>query len=167
MPPYLILGGKNMSDSNIQIKSKSLYTISVNGIEDLIKLDLTDMSLPAKFLDMLQKVELKQKDYDDKITEIQAREDKIIYGSLSQNNLDCLNALNDMCNELRKEVDKFLGKGVCEAIFGEVNTYSMFEDLFEAIQPELEKAFKKGNMTLENMKKAVVDKYKPQESVLK
>ena len=156
-----------MSDGNIQIKSKSLYTITVNGVEDLIKLDLTDMSLPAKLVDVLQKVEQKQKDYEDKIKEINAREDKVIYQNLTQNSLDCLNALNDMCNELRKEVDKFLGKGVCDAIFGEVNTYNMFNDLFEAIQPELEKAFKKGNMTLENMKKSLVDKYKPTESVLK
>jgi hypothetical protein len=43
----------------------------------------------------------------------------------------------------------------------------MFNDLFEVIQPELEKAFKKGNMTLENMKKSLVEKYKPTESVLK
>lgn len=167
MLPCLILGGYNMSDANIQIKSKSLYTITVNGVEDLIKLDLTDMSLPAKLIDLLQKVETRQQEYVDKIKEIQAREDKLIYGNLTQNSLDCLNALNDMCNELRKEVDKFLGKGVCEAIFGEVNTYSMFSDLFEGIQPELEKAFKKGNMSLENMKKAVVDKYKPNESVLR
>ena len=98
-----------MSDGNIQIKSKSLYTITVNGVEDLIKLDLTDMSLPAKLVDVLQKVEQKQKGYEDKIKEINAREDKVIYQNLTQNSLDCLNALNDMCNELRKEVDKFLG----------------------------------------------------------
>jgi hypothetical protein len=79
MLPYLILGGYNMSDGNIQIKSKSLYTITVNGVEDLIKLDLTDMSLPAKLVDVLQKVEQKQKDYEDKIKELNAREDKVIY----------------------------------------------------------------------------------------
>lgn len=157
-----------MSDASIEIKSKSLYTITVNGIPDLIKLDLTDMGLPAKLINIQQKIMEKEKDYQDKITEITSREDKTLESGITQNTLDCLNALNDVCNELRVEVDKFLGKGVCQAIFGDINTINMFNDLFEAITPELEKAMKKGNMSLEGMRKGLIEKYKPQdESVLK
>lgn len=157
-----------MSDANIEVKSKSLYTITVNGIPDLIKLDLTDMGLPAKVIDIQQKIKDREEKYQKKIEEITAREDKTLESGITQNTLECLNALNDMCNELRVEVDRFLGKGVCQAIFGDANTLNMFSDLFEAIQPELEKAMAKGDMTLDKMKKSLVEKYKPQdESVLK
>lgn len=157
-----------MSDASIEIKSKSLYTITVNGIPDLIKLDITDVSLPAKYLDIKQKVQERLEQFDKEVEEICKHEDKEFESGITQNYLDGLNALNEMCNDLREQVDRFLGKGVCQAIFGDVNTYNMFNDLFTAINPELEKAFKKGNMSLEGMRKGLIEKYKPQdESVLK
>ena len=145
-----------MSNGSIEVRNESVYTISVNGIEDLIKLDLTDLSLPAKLMDLSQKCT----EADEKL-----RQKMEALGEIDTNNTDqiaeVLSIINDECNELRKIVDAFLGKGVCQAIFGDTNYFNMFTDLFEALKPEFEKAIEKGNLSMEKMQKSLGDKYKP------
>ena len=146
-----------MSDGKIQVKNEALYTITVNGIEDLIKLDLTDLSLPAKIMDLIDRCEKQDKIVEEKINEL-VKGKKTIKDNETM--VAITKIMNQECNELRKIVDEFLGEGVCMAIFGETNYINMFTDLFDALKPELNKAIKKGNMSIEKMQKTLGNKYK-------
>ena len=41
--------------------------------------------------------------------------------------------------EMRAAMDCFLGDGACQKIFGDRNYLEMFNDLFDALKPHLEK----------------------------
>ena len=56
---------------------------------------------------------------------------------------------------MREAMDKFLGKGGCQKVFGDTNYIGMYDDLFEALKPELDKM----NIKMESFTNRIISKY--------
>ena len=56
---------------------------------------------------------------------------------------------------MRSVMDEFLGKDACQKIFGDSNYITMFEDLFEQLEPH----FINLKFNAEKLKDEIVNKY--------
>ena len=63
-------------------------------------------------------------------------------------------------NTLRTILDKFLGKGTCQAIFGDYNDKEMFADFLEGLMPEFEKM----GVKIQDIQKTMYKKYAPKKN---
>lgn len=146
----------------IRVKGKREIEIEVNDKGETIKIDLDDTRLVGKFLNMLKDIEEKQEEFEKRAEEIVNREDKVLEGfenspvPVTQNFVDYVKILEDFCNLGRGYIDDMFGQGASLKVFGERNNPDMFGDFFNQIQP----FFEKSGLTVQNMKKDLVEKYK-------
>lgn len=145
----------------LRIENKEAYVIEVNDNGDTITLDLKDVSLPIKLMNMMKDIQEKEKEFNERMLEIMQRPDEVIeeeiYGlNVTRNFIDYNIECEKFCNVCRGYIDNIFGKGSAMKIFGEKNNPDMFGDFFDAIQPHIEKA----GMTLLQNKKKLVKKYK-------
>ena len=160
-----------MSNS-MRVESPNEYVIEVNDNGDTISFDLTDINLSKKAFRMYEQLNEITVKYEKLVNNIEARPDKP-YRSISmvneetgetedrvlftQNQYDSMELTGKFFTEARAALDSFLGEGACTKIFGEKNYYTMFNDLFEQLQPH----FKKMGVNADNFRKSISDKYSP------
>lgn len=150
-----------MANSSIQIINKNIYTIDIKDEEDNIihtlKFHLNDANFPIKMMELYDKANKELKDLEVKEEELRQ---KIIAEGLKEvpeiENVTAENIKNtDMelspatrefymmeakgYERLREILDEFLGKGTCQAIFGDYNDKDLFADFLEGLLPEFEK----------------------------
>ena len=146
----------------IRVKGKRAFEIEVNDKGETIKIDLDNTRLVGKLLNMLKDIEIKQKEFEERAEELTKREDKILEGfedspvPVTQNFVDYIKLNDDFCNICRGYIDDLFGKGSSDKIFGDINNIDMFEDFIVQLEPYLTK----NGMTVKNMKKDLVKKYK-------
>ena len=126
--------------NSIRIEKKDIYTIEVNDLGETIEFDLVDIELPFKCERALAEVNRIYKDLQGKLVIIEKREDHKLNGEImTANEKAKLEAHKNAYKEMRVVVDAFLGAGACQKIFGDRNYLEMFNDLYEALKPHLEK----------------------------
>ena len=125
---------------SIRIAKRDVYTIEVNDNGDTIEFDLVDIELPFKCERALSEVNRIHKDLKAKLVIIEKQEDHKLKGELmTANEKAKLEAYRKAFKEMRSAMDAFLGEGACQKIFGDRNYVEMYDDLFEALAPHLEK----------------------------
>ena len=71
---------------------------------------------------------------------IEKKEDRKQKGKLMTVNEEArLDAYKKAFKEMRIAMDAFLGDGACQKIFGDRNYVEMYDELFEALAPHMEK----------------------------
>lgn len=126
--------------NSIRIEKRDIYTIEVNDNGDTIEFDLVDIELPFKCERALSEVDRIHKDLKAKLVIIEKQEDHPQKGKLMTANEEArLEAYKKAFKEMRVAMDAFLGEGACQKIFGDRNYLEMYDDLFEALSPHMEK----------------------------
>ena len=126
--------------NSLRIEKRDIYTIEVNDNGDIIEFDLVDIELPFKCERALSEVDRIQKDLKAKLVIIEKKEDRQQKGKLMTVNEEArLEAYKRAFKEMRVAMDAFLGEGACQKIFGDRNYIEMYDDLFEALAPHMEK----------------------------
>lgn len=126
--------------NSLRIEKRDIYTIEVNDNGDTIEFDLVDIELPFKCERALSEVDRIVKDLKAKLVIIEKKEDHPQKGKLMTVNEEArLTAHKKAFEEMRVAMDAFLGEGACQKIFGSRNYIEMYDDLFEALAPHLEK----------------------------
>ena len=143
-----------MMNNKLRIEKKNIYTIEVNDNGDTIEFDLEDIELPLKLNEAFMSVDritnsLKQKEI------AISKKEVIKKGIMTNVEEERIKAYRDAFKEMRKAMDCFLGKGACQKIFGNRNYPDMYDDLFEQLQPHLEKM----KIKSENIAKKIEEKY--------
>lgn len=141
-------------NNKLRIEKKNIYTIEVNDNGDTIEFDLEDIELPLKLNEAFMSVDritnsLKQKEI------AISKKEVIKKGIMTNVEEERIKAYRDAFKEMRKAMDCFLGKGACQKIFGNRNYPDMYDDLFEQLQPHLEKM----KIKSENIAKKIEEKY--------
>ena len=126
--------------NSIRIEKKDIYTIEVNDLGETIEFDLVDIELPFKCERALAEVNRIYKELQGKLVIIEKRKDHKLDGEfMTANEKAKLDAHRATFKEMRVAMDAFLGAGACQKIFGDRNYVEMYDDLFEALAPHLEK----------------------------
>lgn len=147
-----------MSDGKIRVKSSTIYSIEVNDNGDCIYIDTADIGLQAKLVECFEQVEKESTIFSKKEQEIltkiekEERKENELY---TENQKKYIKMQQDFYKKCREIMDKFLGEGACQKIFGDANYPQMFIDLFEQLEPH----FKKMKINREKMQKDLYNKY--------
>lgn len=138
---------------SLRIARKDIYTIEVNDKGETIEFDLVDIELPFKCERAWAEVNRIAKELQAQLVIINKQEDAKQNGKLmTQKEEKTIEAYRKAFKEMRVAMDGFLGEGACQKIFGDRNYLEMFNDLFEALKPHLEKMELTSNGILERIK---------------
>ena len=125
---------------SLRIERKDIYTIEVNDKGETIEFDLVDVELPFKCEKAWAEYDKIAKDLQAQLVIINKQEDRKQKGKLlTLKEEKTLEAYRKAFTEMRVAMDGFLGEGACQKIFGDRNYLEMFNDLFDALKPHLEK----------------------------
>lgn len=150
---------------SLRVAKKDVYIIEVNDAGETIEFDLVDISLPMRFNKAYLEVEKSLRWLEGQI----ALKDKEVsdsekVGLLTKGEEKLLKAWDKAFRDMRKAMDNFLGEGGCQKIFGDRNYLEMWSDLFDALEPHIEKM----GIRNEDIKNRIKAKYSKQdEGVLK
>ena len=146
--------------NSIRIAKRDIYTIEVNDNGDTIEFDLVDIELPFKCERALAEVNRIGKELKAKLVIIEKQEDHQQKGKLMTANEEAkLKAHKEAFAQMRVAMDAFLGEGACQKIFGNRNYIEMYDDLFEALAPHLEKM----NLNSHGIAERIKAKYAPKD----
>ena len=138
---------------SLRIERKDIYTIEVNDKGETIEFDLVDIELPFKCEKAWAEVNRVAKELQAQLVIIGKQEDSKQNGKLmTQKEEKTIEAYRKAFKEMRVAMDGFLGEGACQKIFGDRNYLEMFNDLFEALKPHLEKMELTSNGIFERIK---------------
>lgn len=136
----------------IERDREDLYILEVNDKGETIEFDLTDINLPAKMIKCSENLEKKDKEYHQKILELENQN-----LSNEEKAKKIIEIDEEYCKTMREDFDGFLGEGACQKIFGDRNTYGMYLKLFEQLEPHFEKMIIKSKKAQQRL----IDKYMP------
>lgn len=146
----------------LRVEKKDIYVIEVNDKGETIEFDLADIGLTFKCIKALEEIDKIKKEAKEAEIEIYKKED-ITGEYINSKEYAKIKLLNKMFQDMRKSMDGFLGEGACQKIFGDRNYIEMYDDLFEQLNPHLDKM----KLNIESMKKHISEKYsKTNENVI-
>ena len=138
---------------SLRIERKDIYTIEVNDKGETIEFDLVDVELPIRCEKAWAEHNRIANDLQAQLVIINKQEDRKQKGKLlTLKEEKTIEAYRKAFNEMRVAMDGFLGEGACQKIFGDRNYLEMFNDLFDALKPHLEKMELTSNGILERIK---------------
>ena len=148
----------------LRIHRKDIYEIEVNDNGDTLTFAMGDLQLPFLLNEAYEEISKTQDWLKQKITVINKQKDsKEKNSAMTRNQIAVMNAQKEAFAKMRKAMDKFLGEGGCQKVFGNANYLEMYNDLFE----ELTKKGEDGLSHLDRMKissdsisKRIEEKYK-------
>lgn len=141
--------------NTIRIKNKNEYIIQVNEQGDTISFNLEDPELMLKLDKTYQDIRRIQQTAKAQELVIRKKQDQKTEGMLSQNEKSLAKLAVKMFQNMRKVMDNFLGENACQKIFGNRNYITMYDDLFEQLEPH----FAKMKLNAELFKKQIQQKY--------
>lgn len=150
---------------SLRIEKKDTYIIEVNDAGETIEFDLVDISLPLRFNKAYLEVEKSLRWLEGQIAlKDKEASDSEKVGLLTKGEEKLLKAWDKAFKDMRKAMDNFLGEGGCQKVFGDRNYLEMWSDLFDALEPHIEKM----GIRNEDIKNRIKAKYsKKDEGVLK
>lgn len=126
--------------NKLRVAKKNEYTIEVNDNGDTISFNIEDPTLPLRIEKAHEEINKILDNCKGSILVIEKKKDtKKKNAMLSANEKAVLEIYNNTFTEMRKAMDQILGKGGCRKIFGDTNYLTMFDDLFESLEPHFEK----------------------------
>lgn len=148
----------------LRIHRKDIYEIEVNDNGDTLTFAMGDLQLPFLLNEAYEEISKIQDWFKQKITVINKQQDsKAKNSAMTRNQIAVMNAQKEAFANMRKAMDKFLGEGGCQKVFGDANYLEMYNDLFD----ELTKKGEDGLSHLDRMKissdsisKRIEEKYK-------
>ena len=157
-PLILLYGGKMKSQGSIELKNKNLYRIDIirdgKKTGEQLVFNLADVDLTLKYVEAYEKIDKIENNIKMQEVIISKRQD--VPGKyISKNTRDLHTLYSKSFKEMREAMDKFLGKGGCQKVFGDTNYIGMYDDLFEALKPELDKM----NIKMESFTNRIISKY--------
>lgn len=133
----------------LRIQRKDIYEIEVNDNGDTLVFAMGDLSLPFRLNEAYEEISRIQERLQQKITVINKQQDHRDKNSaMTKNQISIMTAQKEAFADMRKAMDKFLGEGGCQKVFGDANYLEMYNDLFE----ELSKKGEDGLSHLDRMK---------------
>lgn len=147
-----------MSDGKIRVKSETLYEIEVNDNGECIYFDISDIGLQAKLVECFDLVNKETSKFSKKEKELLEKSKKEVEDGkelFSKTDREYIQAQENFYKACREIMDKFLGEGACQKIFGDANYPKMYIDLFEQLEPH----FKQMGLNKEKMQKNLYKKY--------
>jgi hypothetical protein len=152
--------------NKLRVGSQTKYVIEVNDAGESIFFDLADSGLISRMFRMNEELDRITAKYEAEAKAIDARQNEPIIGlddpdgnrvQLTKNQRDGAQLMEQFYKEARTALDAFLGEGACQKIFGSENYLTMFQDLLEQLEPH----FKKMGLNMQQYKKTIAEKYKP------
>lgn len=140
---------------SLRVKNNDIYEIEVNDQGDTITFYLTDIELPLKIERMYQMISEIGQDMKKEVEVTEEDGPGVIDAKKLAENRQVAEAFKKM----RAATDEVLGEGACQKIFGNINYLTMFDDLFEALEPHLTKM----NLQTANINKRIMEKYKKED----
>lgn len=150
---------------SLRVAKKDVYVIEINDAGETIEFDLVDISLPIRFNKAYLDVEKSMRWLEGQIAlKDKEASDSEKVGLLTKGEEKLLKAWDKAFKDMRKAMDNFLGEGGCQKVFGDRNYLEMWSDLFDALEPHIEKM----GIRYEDIKNRIKAKYSKQdEGVLK
>ena len=148
---------------SLRIKNKDLYVIEVNDKGECIEFDLSDIGLPIKCYECLEKIKKIEQEMIVKEKELKEKL-KVDNDPFSENNKQLIRLEQETFYKMREAMDGFLGQGACQKIFGDRNYYEMFDDLFKEFNRKRKELggkshFDKMGFKTNNINQRIMNKY--------
>lgn len=147
----------------LRIKNNDLYRIEVNDDGEFIEFDLSDVGLPYKCYEALEKISNMEKEVLEEEKQLRelVKDDK---DPFSENNKKMASFELNTYKRMREIMDGFLGEGACQKIFGDRNYPLMFDDLIKELtrkRPELDNKshFDKMGFKANSINQKIMNKY--------
>ena len=148
-----------MSDGKIRVKSETIYSIEVNDKGECIYFDVSDIGLQAKLVECFDLINKETSKFTKKENELLEKskkevkeESKELFSKVDREYIQAQENFYKTCREI---MNKFLGEGACQKIFGDANYPKMYIDLFEQLEPH----FKQMGLNKEKMQKDLYNRY--------
>lgn len=120
--------------NTLKLERKDIYEIEVNDRGETIVFEMGDITLPFRLNEAYGEIDRVQEWLRQKLVVIEKQKDTRKKNSvLTENQKAVIAAREQAFKDMRKAMDKFLGNGGCQKIFGESNYLEMFNDLFDAL----------------------------------
>lgn len=139
----------------LRVEKDNVYKIEVNDKGEYIEFDLLDIELPIKLINASEKLEKQKAVHEQKIEELKKENLEPKENMLKQYEID-----KEFCQTMRNVLDNLFGEGASQKIFGDTNRITMFNDFFTQLEPHLDKII----IDVEQIKKDLIEKYKPMEN---
>lgn len=136
----------------LRVEKDNVYKIEVNDKGECIEFDLLDIELPIKLINASEELKKQKKIYKEKNEKLKNENLNPAEDMLKQYEID-----KEFCQTMRDVLDSFLGENACQKIFGDTNRIGMFDDFFTQLEPHLDKII----INIEQIKKDLIEKYKP------
>lgn len=136
----------------LRVEKDNVYKIEVNDKGECIEFDLLDIELPIKLINASEELKKQKEIYKEKIEKLKNENLNPAEDMLKQYEID-----KEFCQTMRDVLDSFLGENACQKIFGDTNRIGMFDDFFAQLEPHLDKII----INVEQVKKDLIEKYKP------
>jgi hypothetical protein len=174
-----------MADGSLKvIRNKNIYTVDLTDAEDNVFHTLTfhlgDANFPIKILELYddafremnkleeQEEEIKKEILAEGVKEVPEIEN-ITIENIKSREFELSPATRKFYymeaegySKLREILDKFLGKGTCQAIFGDYNDKEEFADFLNGLLPEFEKM----GVKIQNIQQNMYKKYAPKKNTV-
>lgn len=136
----------------LRVEKENVYKIEVNDKGEYIEFDLLDIELPIKLINASEELEKQKAIHEQKVEELKKENLKPKENMLKQYEID-----KEFCQTMRNVLDNLFGEGASQKIFGDTNRITMFNDFFTQLEPHLDKII----INVEQVKKDLIEKYKP------
>ena len=151
---------KSQTINQIRIKRREdeVYRINISDDGQEIVFDLLDINLPYKVNKAFMDIEKNLKYCEGNILAIKNKyknQKPVKKGMITQEELEIQNEYRKMYQKDREAMDELLGKGTMQALFGDSNYLTMFDDLFEQLEPHLSRL----EINVDSVKERLKKKY--------
>lgn len=136
----------------LRVEKENVYRIEVNDKGEYIEFDLLDIELPIKLINASEELEKQKAIHEQKVEELKKENLEPKENMLKQYEID-----KEFCQTMRNVLDNLFGEGASQKIFGDTNRITMFNDFFTQLEPHLDKII----IDVEQIKKDLIEKYKP------
>lgn len=136
----------------LRVEKDNVYRIEVNDKGEYIEFDLLDIELPIKLINASEELEKQKAIHEQKVEELKKENLEPKENMLKQYEID-----KEFCQTMRDVLDNLFGEGASQKIFGDANRIAMFNDFFTQLEPHLDKIV----INVEQIKKDLIEKYKP------
>ena len=149
----------------IRINRDNIYRIEINDEGDCIELDLFDIELPIKLANTITNLKAKDEEYKKKYKNLEKKyeglneKDKNILISRMKDEAELE---NNLCNDIREELDNLFGKGMSYKIFGAKNRYGEFRYFMEQFSNEISKI----EVDMKKARQKLIEQYQEDREVL-
>ena len=146
-----------MANGSIRVKSETVYEIEVNDKGECIYFDISDIGLQAKLVECFDTINKETEKFSKKEKELleKSKQEEKTAELFRKSDREYIKMQQEFYKTCRNIMDKFLGEGACQKIFGDTNYPKMYIDLFEQLEPH----FKAMGLKRDKMQQELYKKY--------